>query len=454
MKVVAPPGFCKYHCRIMSNAPRRRYPLSTLSGLGLVGLTLAAALPVWPWHAAMAGVIFAASYAALAAGRIPGLAIDRAGIALVGACLMIASGALDLRQAYQALDLDTLTLLLGVMIVTANLRLSGLFNGLARALEPRIRAPLTLLAGIMLVAGLASAFLVNDTLCLVMAPLVADLAKRLKRRPLPYLLALAMAANIGSVATLTGNPQNMLIGSASRIPYSAFAAALAPVALLGLLAAGLVIVLGHRRDFTAAAAPAPAAAPRPPLRQNRALALRALAAALAMVALFFAGVAPAKAAILTGGLLLLTRRLKSHRVYREIDWSLLLMFAGLFILTAGAERALLTPALLARVQGLGLERALPLTLVTALLSTLVSNVPAILLLKPFLAPLADARHAWLVAAMASTLAGNAILPGSVANLIVAQAAGRAGIRIGFWEHARIGLPVTVLTLAIGVFWLA
>ncbi len=450
MKMVVPPGFYKYHCAIMSNAPRRRVPLPALSGLALVGITLVAALPVWPWHAAMAGVIFAASYAALAAGRIPGLAIDRAGIALVGACLMIASGALSLEQAYQALDLDTLTLLLGVMIVTANLRLSGLFNGLIRALEPRLGSPRMLLAAILLVAAAGSAFLVNDTLCLVMAPLVIDLAKHLKRRPLPYLLALAMAANIGSVATLTGNPQNMLIGAASHIPYTAFAAALTPVALLGLLAAGLVIGLGHRRDLAAASA---RPAPRPPLRQNRALAGRALAAALAMVGLFFAGVAPAKAAILTGGLLLLTRRLKSRRIYHEIDWSLLLMFAGLFILTAGAERALLTPALLARVQGLGLDRALPLTLLTAVLSTLVSNVPAILLLKPFLAPLADARHAWLVAAMASTLAGNATLLGSVANLIVAQAAARAGIRIGFWDYARIGLPVTALTLAIGVFWL-
>ena len=180
-----------------------------------------------------AAAIFAASYAALAIGRVPGLAIDRAGVALVGASLMVASGALPLEEAYQVVDLDTLTLLLGMMILVANLRLSGFFAVAGGWVMRRARRPLALLCAVTAIAGLFSAFLVNDAVCLVLAPLVVELTRTLRRNPVPYLLAVAMASNIGSTATITGNPQNMMIGSFSHIPYASFAAALAPVALIG-----------------------------------------------------------------------------------------------------------------------------------------------------------------------------------------------------------------------------
>jgi Na+/H+ antiporter NhaD/arsenite permease-like protein len=193
--------------------------------------------------------IFAASYLALAIGRIPGLSIDRAGVALVGASLMVASGALSLDQAYKAVDLDTLTLLLGMMILVANLRLSGFFAVAGGWVMRRARRPLALLAAIVAIAGVFSAFLVNDAVCLVLAPLVIELTLALRRNPVPYLLAVAMASNIGSTATITGNPQNMMIGSFSHIPYANFAAALAPVALFGLLLTVVLIALSHRREF-------------------------------------------------------------------------------------------------------------------------------------------------------------------------------------------------------------
>lgn len=397
-----------------------------------------------------AGAIFAASYLALAIGRVPGLAIDRAGVALVGAALMVACGAIPLTDAYRAVDLDTLTLLLGMMIVVANLRLAGFFNAASAWAIGRARSPLALMAAVAAVSGVLSAFLVNDAVCLVLAPLVLELTTALRRNPVPYLLAVAMAANVGSTATITGNPQNMMIGSLSQIPYARFAAALAPIAAAGLVAVIGLIALLHRREF---AGGAPLAARLPPARLHRVLMWRALGATVLLMVLFFAGQPPAKAAIVIGGLLLLTRRLRSERVYAQIDWSLLLMFAGLFIIVAGAERVLLTPNLVAAVGTLHLDRVPVLSAVTAVLSNLVSNVPAVLVLKPFVEPLADPQKAWLTAAMAATLAGNLTVIGSIANLIVVQRAAAGGVTIGLWEYCRVGVPLTLLTLVIGTVWL-
>ena len=397
-----------------------------------------------------AGIIFVGSYLALAIGRIPGLRIDRAGIALVGAGLMVASGALPLEDAYKAVDLDTLTLLLGVMIVVASLRLSGFFDLATAWVMERAKGPLVLLGAVVAISGIFSAFLVNDAICLVLAPLVLELTVAMGRRPIPYLLAVAMASNIGSTATITGNPQNIMIGSFSHIPYAKFALALGPVALAGLVVTVLLVALFHRAEFAGSAR---LRAPEPKIRVNRVLAKRALVAAAIMIVLFFAGQAPAKVAIILGGLLLLTRRMKSGRVYAEIDWPLLLMFAGLFIIVAGTERVLLTPASIAAIGRLHLDQIPVLSAVTAVLSNLVSNVPAVLMMKPFVAPLKDHDTAWLVVAMASTLAGNFTVLGSIANLIVVQSAAGSGVAIGFWDYFRVGAPLTIITLAIGTLWL-
>lgn len=323
------------------------------------------------------GAIFVASYIALAVGKVPGLAIDRAGVALVGACLMVACGAMPLPDAYRAVDFDTITLLLGMMIVVANLRLSGFFALVTASAARRARGPVLLLVAVVGVAGVFSAFLVNDAICLVLAPLVVELTTGLRRNPVPYLLGLAMASNIGSVATITGNPQNIMIGSFSGIPYPVFAAALAPVAVMGLLITVLLLVLLHRDEFRGRTLTPHL--PRP--RVNPALVWRSVIATVVVVLLFFAGTEPAKAAIVIGALLLLTRRVKTARIYAEVDWSLLLMFAGLFIIVGGAQRTLLTPQVVADVQQWHLGRVPVLSGVTAVLSNLVSNVPAVLLLR-------------------------------------------------------------------------
>jgi Na+/H+ antiporter NhaD/arsenite permease-like protein len=363
---------------------------------------------------------------------------------------MVGLGALGLEDAYRAIDLNTLVLLLGMMILVANLKLAGLFALAAGTAARLARHPLGLLAGIVAVAGLLSAFLVNDTVCLMLTPLVAEMVRRLRRNPVPYLLAIAMASNVGSTATITGNPQNIMIGSFSGISYASFAAALAPVAAIGLVIVFVLMALAFRREFLHRES---FGAPPLAVRVHRALLLKSLAAAAAMVGFFFAGVAPAKVAIIGGALLLLTRRLKPERVYREIDWALLLLFAGLFVVVAGVEKAVLTPETLALAGHLALDQPSMLAAVSALLSNLVSNVPTVLVLKPFIAVLAHPERAWLVLAMASTLAGNLTIVGSVANLIVVERARRSRIEIGFWTYLKVGLPVTLLTIAVGVLWL-
>jgi Na+/H+ antiporter NhaD/arsenite permease-like protein len=194
-------------------------------------------------------VIFLATYVVIAAGRLPGFRLDRAGAALIGASLMVASGVMTMAEAYKAIDLDTIVLLLGMMIVIANLRLSGFFALVSEQVARHARHPLALLAAIILVSGFFSAFLVNDTICLMLTPLVLELVLALRRNPVPYLLAIAFASNIGSAATITGNPQNIMIGSFSAIPYGSFLAALAPVSLAGLAVTLALIALAFRKEF-------------------------------------------------------------------------------------------------------------------------------------------------------------------------------------------------------------
>jgi Na+/H+ antiporter NhaD/arsenite permease-like protein len=309
--------------------------------------------------------------------------------------------------------------------------------------------PLRLLSGIVLVSGVFSAFFVNDTMCLVLTPLVIEITRRLGRNPVPYLLAVAMSSNIGSVATITGNPQNMMIGSFSRIPYRVFAAALAPVAAIGLVLTVAVIALVYRREFRDENR---IEIVHKPVRVHRALLWKSVAAAAAMIGFFFAGVPVATVAVVAGALLLITRRVKPERIYAEIDWGLLVMFIGLFIVIAGIEKTPLSSGLFAFAARHHIDRTAPMAIFSAVLSNLVSNVPAVLVFKSMVPRLPDPDHAWLTLAMSSTLAGNLTVLGSVANLIVIERA-RREVHIGFWEYAKAGVPLTVLTLAVGIWML-
>lgn len=400
-------------------------------------------------------LVFVLTYVAMAAGGIPGLRVDRAAAALAGAAAMVASGALSLDEAYRAIDLGTVTLLLGMMIVVANWRFSGLFELVNDWVAARARRPIVLLAAVMLLSGFASAFLVNDTVCLVITPLVCDLAARLEREPVPYVLAVALAANVGSVATITGNPQNVIIGSLSGVPYDRFVSALAPVAGCGLIITFALLVLLFRGEFLTRARfkrlPRPHVTPRAPV--ERPSALKVVMVTLAMMIAFFMGFAPPAVAICAGAVMLITRRVDVSRVYAEIDWPLLAMFAGLFIVVAGFEKAVVAAHVAAIVGQIQLDHVPVLSALTVVLSNLVSNVPAVLVMRPFVQALAHPERAWLALAMASTLAGNLTLVGSIANLIVVRLAQSRGVRISFWTYLKIGVPVTLLTVGVGVLLL-
>ncbi|MEN3929480.1 anion transporter [Microvirga sp. W0021] len=395
-------------------------------------------------------LVFVVTYTVIAIGKLPGYRIDRAGIALLGASLLVAFNVLSPEDVYKAINFDTITLLLGMMIVVANMRVSGFFRVVNAAILKRFRRPITLLFAVVVASGVLSAFLVNDTICLVMTPLVLDLVLKMRRNPMPYLLAIAMASNIGSVATITGNPQNMIIGSLSGISYSAFAWQLAPIGLIGLLVVFVLLALLYRDEFlTLETLPQYL----PNVRSHKPLIIKTSLVTLAMVVLFFTGQPVAKVAIIGGSFLLLTRRVNPSRIYKEIDWPLLVMFIGLFVVVAGLEKTVIGPDVINRVMALNLASIPVLSTVTAVLGNLISNVPAVLVMRPFIEALSEPDKAWLVVAMASTLAGNFTLVGSVANLIVAQKAQSYGVTLSFWTYFKVGAPLTILTILIGIFWL-
>ena len=263
-------------------------------------------------------IILVLTYVGVAVGRIPGLRLDRAGIAFLGGAAMIAVGPLSLEEAFRAIDFDTIALLLGMMIVVAHLKVSGAFRALGGYAIDHAHAPFVLLVTVTVMAGVLSAFLVNDAICLVMTPIVLQVVRSLGRNPLPYLVAVATASNCGSVATITGNPQNMVIGTLSRIPYPAFAAALAPVAAFGLVAVIVMVRLVYAQEF------AFKSELEPHFFRGHVHGGQVLKASVTCVALaiaFFAGVAPAKAAIVGGAFLLLTRQIKPTPHLPRARWA-------------------------------------------------------------------------------------------------------------------------------------
>lgn len=396
-------------------------------------------------------LVFLGTYLVLALGRAPLFRIDRTGAAIVGAIAMIVAGAIPLDEAYRAIDYRTLVLLFGMMVLVAHLRLALFFRLLAQRITRRIANPAWLLVAVVFASGVLAALFVNDTICLVFTPVLIEVARARGQRPLPYLLALATAANLGSTAAITGNPQNMLIGSLSHIPYARFMATLGPVALVGLAIDALVILAIYRKDLRAAAP----ALPPPVLRPvHRALMMKSLAVAALVLAGFLAGFEPALVSACGAAILLVTRRVKPEKIYSQIDWGLLVLFVGLFIVIHGVERAGLDERFFAWLQPVGVHTVAGLSMVSALLSNLVSNVPAVMLFTRLVPRLPSPDTAWLALAMSSTVAGNLTLLGSIANLIVAEGAARHGVRVSFGDYLKVGLPVTLATLAFGIWWLA
>jgi Na+/H+ antiporter NhaD/arsenite permease-like protein len=396
-------------------------------------------------------LIFFASYFVFALGKFPWMKIDRPGAAIICGVLMVTFRIVGAPEALGSIDFATLVLLFSMMLIVGNLRLSGFFDWIAEWIIERLH-PQHLLPTVIFTSGVLSAFLVNDIVCLVMTPFVLHVARRLRLPEIPYLLAVATGSNIGSVATITGNPQNMLIGSISGVSYLDFMAHLGPVAIVGLLVNwGLLhwMYLPGPTDRVGVAEVLSGAEFRTPRVR-----MKPVVVLLGVLCGFLAGMPAAMVAAVGAAILLITRTIEPRKLYDEVDWGLLVFFVGLFVIVGGAQRAGLTAHLLEPVTAWNLHRVPVFTVATAGLCNIVSNVPAVMLLRTLVPGFPDPRSGWLALAMASTLAGNLTITGSIANIIVVERAAAEGVHIGFREYFRLGLPLTVATLALGSIWLS
>jgi Na+/H+ antiporter NhaD/arsenite permease-like protein len=407
------------------------------------------ASPLAEWQVNAGYAVFVVSYFVFALGKLPGMKIDRPGMAIIGAVLMVAFRIVPAAEALRFIDFGTLVLLFSMMLVVGYLHLAGFFEWITEQIITRLK-PHHLLPTVIFITGVLSAFFVNDIICLVMVPFALMATRRMGLKPLPYLLAVATSANIGSVATITGNPQNMLIGSFSGLTYRYFIWRLGPVALIGLLLDWLII----RQMFGNDHVPEEAESIKAVTPHVSARELRKPAIVIALVlGGFLAGVPPAMMAAIGAALMLVTRTRNPRLVYDEVDWGLLVFFVGLFLIVGGAENSGLTRYLFEIADRFNLQNEGIFAAVTAVLSNVVSNVPAVMLLKSLVPAFRDPHTGWLVLAMASTLAGNLTITGSIANLIVVERAHNE-VHIGFWDYSRVGIPVTLATLAVGWAWLA
>jgi Na+/H+ antiporter NhaD/arsenite permease-like protein len=399
--------------------------------------------------------IFAVVYLGMILGGLPFLQLDRTGVALLGAIAIVAIGDLTPGQAAGAVHVPTLLLLFSFMVISAQMRLGGFYTSVTQRIAALPAGPHALLAAVILAAASLSAVFSNDVVCLAAAPVLGDACLRRGLDPVPFLLALACASNIGSAATLIGNPQNMLIGEVLQLPFGAyFLEALVPV-LLGLAVVWALLAWQTRGRWRTATPAADGGAPlqhEPGFaRFDRWQTAKGLAVAATLIVVFLFTDLPRDVAALTGaGLLLMSRRLHSTDMLGLVDWELLILFIGLFVVNHALEQTGVTAQAMATLasHGIALTEPGPLFAAALVLSNVVSNVPAVMLLlpaatEPFSGPLL---------ALTSTLAGNLLIVGSIANIIVVDSARRQGIVIDWRRHLRTGLPVTTATLAITAAW--
>ena len=399
-------------------------------------------------------VIFIATYLVLIGVQLPVVRLDRPGAALAGAAAMVAFGVLTPLQVYRdAINWDTIVLLLGMMVITSVMARAGVFRWVSWVALRRAHGPQALLAILVLVAGVLSALLVNDTVCVMCTPLIVALIDAAALPPLPYLLGLAFASNAGSAATLTGNPQNMLIGTLSAIPYAQFSKALLLPALLALACVLAVLLVAFRRELAARKAQGPLSVelPRPPL--DRAVALLCLCGLAFVLAGFLLGYSLAWTALLGAALLLVVSRQPPREIFAQVDGTLLLFFAGLFVVTHGVAQAGIAERIHAGIAPLLGDTAVQQTFrfgaFTVAACQLVSNVPFVLLAAHWIPKLADPHLAWLSLGLVSTLAGNLTPVASVANLIVLEVAGTKGT-IHFLRFIWLGALCTFLPLLLAL----
>lgn len=398
----------------------------------------------------LALLVFLCTYLGIAIGEIPGLQIDRTGIAVLGATAMVALGVLETEEALKYIHVPTLLLLYGLMVLSAQFRIGGFYTKVALYIAERFRSPRGFLCMLILASGTLSAFLANDVVCLAFVPVVVASTLKLGLNPVPFLLGLAMSSNIGSAATIIGNPQNMLIGQQGFLPFGEFLLWCGPPSAFGLLLTYFTISAFYRRRwYQGESAQVLLEEPWPVYNPHRVR--KGLILTVVLLLLFFTHIPREVTAISVAGVLLCSRYVTTRELLSHVDWHLLALFIGLFIVVGGISKYQIPQDLVQwlGLRGLELTEPLCLTGFTLLLSNAFSNVPAVMLL---LRTFNLQRHQLYLLAMVSTYAGNLLTIGSIANLITLEGARRMGIRVSAWEYARVGIPLTLLTTALGLAW--
>jgi Na+/H+ antiporter NhaD/arsenite permease-like protein len=399
----------------------------------------------------VATVIFAITYVLISGRQLKILPLNRPATALFGAVLMVSTGVMTPESAYRAVNYDTLVLLLGMMLISSYLYLAHFFEWAADVVLKFSHTPQRLLLFLTPTSGILSALLVNDTICLMLTPLVVAVNRRGKLPLLPFLIALVTSANIGSVATLVGNPQNMIIGHFSRIPFSEFARSLVPAALVGLAINFGIVSFGFRNVLREAAI---SREPHPIQNLDRGLFAIVCIVFVSIFVCFLAGLNLAWTALAGAALVMVLARRDTHEVLKLVDWHLLIFFAALFVVIEGLSDTGLPDAIYRHLQPMfgahATAQAWNLTWFSVAGSNIFSNVPFVLVAGKWIPHFADPVLMWKVLALATTFAGNLTIVGSVANMIVVESA-REHLEIGFWDYARFGIPITILTTVAGTF---
>lgn len=392
--------------------------------------------------------VFCVVYLGMLLGRLPRLQLDRTGVALLGAIVLVTTGAVSASEAARSVHVPTLVLLFAFMVISAQLRLGGLYAATVSRVVGLRASFGVLLGAVILVTGVLSAVFTNDVVCLAAAPVLIEACRQKGLNPVPFLIGLACASNVGSAATLIGNPQNILIGQVLDLSFAGYLLDAGVPALAGLAVVWATLLLQFRREWTGECENARPRDPRGLTWQ----AVKGLLVTFALLALFLATDWPREVLALAGaGVLLCSRRLHSRGMLGLVDWQLLVLFGGLFIVNHAFQSTGSADAAVEKLAAVGVDLRRPsgMFALGVVLSNAVSNVPAVILLLPY----AHGPMAGPVLALSSTLAGNLLVVGSIANIIVIDAARREGIHIGWLQHARTGLPVTLATLALAAVWL-
>lgn len=395
-------------------------------------------------------IIFIITYIGIIFTRLPKVNIDRPSAAFTGAVAMIVFGIISFDNAIKAIDFNTITLLLGMMIIVSTLKFEGFFSLIASKTISYSHSRNKLLIIIVFITGIASAFLVNDAVVLLFTPIIISICRKTKLNPIPYLIAEILSSNIGSTMTITGNPQNMLIGISSNISYLDFLIKLLPISIIGMIIIVFIVKLFYRKHFNDKSILEFETDYKYDFKKMR---ISVLIFLLVIIGFFFGKILSLSIpiiALIGASLILLFGKAKPSSVIKDVDWVLLLFFASLFILVSSIQSLGLLDSFINIELNENLSSIIGLHSLSLLMSQILSNVPYTVLMTPLMDVLNN-ENLWLALASSATLAGNATIIGAMANLIVIESAEKENVKISFWEFFKIGIITTLITLILSIF---